>query len=380
MPLCRSGLGAIKEVLPSGQVCHFPAEVSLVTADTCQETSAAQKAKLPGDEGEVGQENNSVSYICAFCEQRIYSSQEPVTEHEAKHYLLVGKFLACSLCRSEFTTWRDIVVHVRSHFSVKAFKCRFCDYQTNRHFNMKVHLRTHTDERPFACGSCDRSFRRKYSLNHHITRYHPNFRLMSFPYEYQTHYQVRPTSAIVSLTIPHSSVALDSKWLEQPSLYSSEYPTITDDRSDGADQEGLLFSTDFREASLPSKLLVNSCEEFKCRLCNYRSNFKHNLKRHILTHTGEVVKYFIRTDERPFACKFCGKTLRTTCHLRRHEAIHMRAYNCHLCTLSFEQRSRLLAHVASQHVGPDRARDLIDTWLKIGRDEKRSEEDLFFVV
>lgn len=91
--------------------------------------------------------------------------------------LLAGKSLACMVCRSEFTTRRDIIVHVRSHYSDKAFKCRFCDYQTNRNFNMKVHVRTHTDERPFSCTNCKQSFRRKYSLNHHISRHHPGSQL-----------------------------------------------------------------------------------------------------------------------------------------------------------------------------------------------------------
>ena len=51
---------------------------------------------------------------------------------------------------------------------------------------------------------------------------------------------------------------------------------------------------------------------FQCKYCEKEFNFKSDLKRHEMMHTGE----------KPFSCQYCEKGLRSKGHLKEHEMIH----------------------------------------------------------
>ncbi|XP_064461985.1 oocyte zinc finger protein XlCOF22-like [Ornithodoros turicata] len=52
------------------------------------------------------------------------------------------------------------------------FKCRFCDYCSDRSCHVEVHERTHTGEKPHLCPLCPKCFAGKGSLRKHIRDTH----------------------------------------------------------------------------------------------------------------------------------------------------------------------------------------------------------------
>ena len=78
-------------------------------------------------------------------------------------------------------------------------------------------------------------------------------------------------------------------------------------------------------------------KKWKCLYCDYATDIKSNLTKHIRIHTG---------DE-PFKCNECGKGFKQGSHLTYHLRIHSgeRPYKCNGCGKGFRQRSHLICHL-----------------------------------
>lgn len=82
-------------------------------------------------------------------------------------------------------------------------------------------------------------------------------------------------------------------------------------------------SVDQPTAHEPSFALTRATK--RCPYCPYSTAFSTNLKRHLLSHTGE----------KPFACSICQYRCRQKIDLRRHMVTHSREVTplrCSLCT------------------------------------------------
>lgn len=61
--------------------------------------------------------------------------------------------------------------------------------------------------------------------------------------------------------------------------------------------------------------LGSAVPEFQCSWCFYSTPFKADLKKHILTHTGE----------RPYSCHVCGRRFPRKDNLKRHiQGVHFK--------------------------------------------------------
>lgn len=52
--------------------------------------------------------------------------------------------------------------------------------------------------------------------------------------------------------------------------------------------------------------------EFSCKVCDYKSQYATNIKRHVRLHTGE----------RPYKCHICFKGFNEKGHLKKHLFVH----------------------------------------------------------
>ena len=145
------------------------------------------------------------------------------------------------------------------------------------------------------------------------------------------------------------------------------------------------FVSDLKD-SLEVKGIDESSHEdkrFKCDICNYKTKFKWNLKRHMKLHSETTGVCQSETQEKDqLVCHRCGKTFKSRCGLslhvrgkhtlqfrflcsicakgfmskysyRGHMAFHNKVseQKCPMCPATFRYRSSLIEHSKVQHQG-----------------------------
>ncbi|KAI8503104.1 Histone-lysine N-methyltransferase prdm9 [Branchiostoma belcheri] len=101
---------------------------------------------------------------------------------------------------------------------------------------------------------------------------------------------------------------------------------------------GKLFSTqDYLDRHVKKHPDMSGAKRLKCKHCNYSTDITVDIKKHMVTHTGE----------RPFKCSTCRKRFTTNSSLRRHERVHTgeKPYRCEECGKSFDRQYSLTTHM-----------------------------------
>ena len=61
-----------------------------------------------------------------------------------------------------------LLAHLRIHYGIKPYSCKYCNKSFNEKGNLKTHIRIHTGERPFKCKLCQKGFKALGQLKDHL--------------------------------------------------------------------------------------------------------------------------------------------------------------------------------------------------------------------
>ena len=87
------------------------------------------------------------TFICELC-GNAYSRTTGLKQHMISRHSTQRDF-KCTECDKAFTNKNRLANHLRIHTGAKPFKCKICDYHSNRRDNVLLHCKkVHKVERP----------------------------------------------------------------------------------------------------------------------------------------------------------------------------------------------------------------------------------------
>ncbi|KAG5895333.1 hypothetical protein JTB14_003131 [Gonioctena quinquepunctata] len=209
---------------------------------------------------------------------------------------------SCRYCQYKSIKKGDMdrhVMAVHEKENARMFYCGKCNYKTCRRGHLNKHSRTHEEFRLLKCEDCSKEFNEKRQLDGHILKHHP-------------HIAHTITSKI------HSCDICGFKSVSKSHLTDHKYQHNKE-----------------------------NAPKFHCTQCEFSSNRKGNLKRHLLTHLAG----------NPYVCSECkigfNQKLQLDSHiLNRHKdneqllrSISSKIHSCSLCEYQSIRLSLMKTHL-----------------------------------
>ncbi|XP_035848900.1 gastrula zinc finger protein XlCGF57.1-like [Sander lucioperca] len=228
----------------------------------------------------------------------------------------------------------------------KPFSCSECGRIFGTRGHLFDHMRIHPREKKYSCSVCNKRFFWRQQV-----RRHKCVNLQSSQLHQSQTEENRETEPPASRETQHMETEADGEDCGGSEPAGNSHPLLqpeTEDQTGDSSEPETDDSADWKETREPQSALNSlkhdsRCKKrFSCSECGRRFGRKDNLKRHMITHTGE----------KPFSCSVCNSYFTQRGSLWSHmAAVHTgeKRFSCSLCNKRFSRRSDVKTHKC---VGP----------------------------
>lgn len=258
-------------------------------------------------------QTHMTSFICTACTvdcKTLNDYRDHLKTNKACRSKIKRKLHKCTICDREFRLKEHLKYHIICHTGEKPFECDYCNKSFRTKYQIRLHFHQHTGLTPFKCEICGRGFSTRGHVNQHML----------------SHRDEKPFQCDVCLQYYKSAGRLYNH-----KKIHAEDPFKCIHCGKGFKVLGNLKNHEVRH--------TGGNERFACTECPKVFIFKHKLRYHMRTHTGE----------RPYACTDCNARFADVSNLQKHFRIHtgIKPYKCSVCEKQFNQLSSLNSHKKS---------------------------------
>ena len=284
----------------------------------------------------VQSHNADDSVKCSICNQGFKSILYLKKHQKAIHTKVEN---TCHLCDRKFDTQQKFDYHLKTHDSVKRYKCDHpgCDKSFMQYHHRENHKTTHTGVSKYLCFKCGKEFRQECNLKAHL-KIHDNDNKKSFKC---TFHDCEKSFKLNSSLRCHKKIHEKDKNTSQCPECGKKFSQRSSFRTH--------FQTHFRDPeNRPFKCNQPGCERsfYQERSIKYHKSTAHGI--------GEpIVKKELPSS---YVCDFCQKSFKLQSLLKQHILIHIeveqqnRKHKCDKCEASFKRPEHLKLHINSVHL------------------------------
>ena len=288
----------------------------------------------------------------------------------------------CDVCGKKFTEKSTLKKHSRIHTNIKPFQCDVCGKDFSQSYHFKIHQRIHTGLKPHKCGACALEFVDRSNLNKHMMNKHSDgsnngshdatlnngshdatlnngshdatlnngchdetLRCDVCEKGFINSWKLKMHQRIHSNDRPHQCDECGKRFVDKSSMtrhvrtHTQVKPFSCDKCERCFNQSGSLRR---HQQNRHEKAGCNSIKsstklqkQHQCNVCTKMFSLKHQLKRHLLTHSRN----------RMFTCDECGRAYKSQSSLRKHQIAHGQSgFKCEICHKQFYSIKGLKKH------------------------------------
>ncbi|XP_068231413.1 zinc finger protein 83-like isoform X2 [Palaemon carinicauda] len=274
-----------------------------------------------------------------------------------------NKGYKCSLCRMRYTG--RLSTHLREcHSELLLFHCNVCGMGFMVKSTYEKHIKKPHPKKLYKCGKCEAVFKKQICLMEHMTSGHsgkvPATRqstLKIFRCEICEKSYSRRGTLFRHLGDVHKNIFLEYTSLKKTCICKycgKSFENVFDHEMHKKEHNKPPFicsicNSEFKgRGYAKNHVKIHLSGKPTCHICGISVLELKTLKRHMLTHTGEI-KYL---------CEFCGEGFPVWAKFKTHTRKHTnepikKPFNCQICDKPFRDRGNLAGHMQKHRKSKD---------------------------